>query len=166
MATKRKPKTKKIVSAKSKIKIPQVKLNANAKKLFVQIEKDVAKRIIANAKIDSKRNYSTDSAKYLWQKIAVALTQKTISAELKKATKSNAFNRREWCKKNNAVMVDASLVVETKEKKDARVDNAIRIRISRLSIENKIGYVRVLSNREYLDEINPKLNNMVFIYKK
>ena len=35
MVTKRKPKTKKIVSAKSKIKIPQVKLVASAKKILV-----------------------------------------------------------------------------------------------------------------------------------
>ena len=82
------------------------------------------------------------------------------------ATKTNAKNRRDWCAKNNAVMVDASLVVETKDKKDARVDNAIRIRISRLSIQNKLGYVRAISNRDYLDNKNPKLNNMVYIYKK
>ena len=54
MATNRKPKTKKIVSAKSKIKIPQVKLVASAKKIFSLIESDISKRIVANAKIDSK----------------------------------------------------------------------------------------------------------------
>ena len=42
MVTKRKPKTKKIVSAKSKIKIPQIKLVASAKKIFSLIEKDVS----------------------------------------------------------------------------------------------------------------------------
>ncbi len=94
------------------------------------------------------------------------MTKKAIPAELKIATKTNAKNRRDWCTKNNAVMVDASLVVETKDKKDARVDNAIRIRISRLSIQNKLGYVRAISNRDYLNNKNPKLNNMVYIYKK
>jgi len=34
MATKRKPKTKKIINAKSKIKIPSVKLAVSAKKIF------------------------------------------------------------------------------------------------------------------------------------
>ena len=94
------------------------------------------------------------------------MTKKAIPSELKIATKTNAKNRRDWCAKNNAVMVDASLVVETKDKKDARVDNAIRIRISRLSIQNKLGYVRAISNRDYLDNKNPKLKNMVYIYKK
>jgi len=166
MATNRKPKTKKIVSAKSKIQLPKIKLDASAKKVFADIQKDVAKRILANAKIESKRNYATENAHYFWNCISLAMTKKAIPAELKIATKTNAKNRRDWCAKNNAVMVDASLVVETKDKKDARVDNAIRIRISRLSIQNKLGYVRAISNRDYLDNKNPKLNNMVYIYKK
>ena len=157
---------KKLVKAKSKIKIPKIKLNANAKKVFANIQKDVAKRIVANAKIDSKRNYATENAKYFWNCISLAMTKKAIPSELKIATKTNAKSRRDWCAKNNAVMVDASLVVETDDKKDARVDNAIRIRISRLSIQNKLGYVRAISNRDYLDNKNPKLNNMVYIYKK
>ena len=40
MITKRKPKTKKIVSAKSKIKLPKIKLDANAKKVFADIQKE------------------------------------------------------------------------------------------------------------------------------
>lgn len=166
MVTKRKPKTKKIVSAKSKIKLPKIKLNASAKKVFADIQKDVSKRIVANARIDSKRNYSTDNAKYFWSCISVAMTKKAIPSELKMATKQNASDRREWCKKNNAIMVDASLVVETDDKKTDRVDNAIRIRISRLTIQNKIGYVRAISNREYKDGTSPELENMVYLYKK
>jgi hypothetical protein len=166
MATNRKPKTKKIVSAKSKIQLPKIKLNANAKKVFADIQKDVSKRILANAQIDSKRNYASKKAQYFWNCISLAMTKKAIPAELKIPTKTNAKNRRDWCAKNNAVMVDASLVVETKDKKDARVDNAIRIRISRLSIQNKIGYVRAISNYDYLNNTNPKLKNMVYIYKK
>ena len=93
MVTKRKPKTKKIVSAKSEIKLPKIKLDASAKKVFADIQKDVAKRIVANAKIDSKRNYASKKAEYFWNCISLAMIKKAIPAELKIATKTNAKNR-------------------------------------------------------------------------
>lgn len=156
----------KIKKAKIKIKLPSVKLNASAKIIFTAIKKDVAVRIIKNAKIESKRNYATPNAIYFWQNMAIALTQKSIASELKIATKNNAFARREWCKKNNAVMVNRSLVIETKDIKMDRPDNAIRIRLSRLTHGTKLGYVRVISNKDYLNNPNDKNAEMVFIYKK
>jgi hypothetical protein len=176
MATKRKPKTKKIINAKSKIKIPQVKLVADAQKIFSLIQKDVMKRIFANAKIESKRNYKTKNAIHLWQKMSVALISKTIEKDLKVSTKSNAKNRREWCKKNNAVIVDMSLVTETdlgdinkrnkKGKKTYRPENALRIRLDKISQGKNLGYVRVISDYDFQNDINLDKSHLVFIYKK
>ena len=176
MATKRKPKTKKIINAKSKIKIPQVKLVADAQKIFSLIQKDVMKRIFANAKIESKRNYKTKNAVHLWQKMSVALISKTIEKDLKVSTKSNAKNRREWCKKNNAVIVDMSLVTETdlgdinkrnkKGKKTYRPENALRIRLDKISQGKNLGYVRVISDYDFQNDINLDKSHLVFIYKK
>lgn len=176
MATKRKPKTKKIINAKSKINIPSVKLVVSAKKIFSLIENDVMKRILANAKIESKRNYRTKNAIYLWQKMSVALISKTIEKDLKVSTKSNAKNRREWCKKNNAVIVDMSLVTETdlgdinkrnkKGKKTYRPENNLRIRLEKISQGKNLGYVRVISDYDFQNDINLDKAHLVFIYKK
>lgn len=176
MVTKRKPKTKKIVSAKSKIKIPQIKLVASAKKIFSLIEKDVSKRIVANAKIESKRNYRTENAIHLWQKMSVALISKTIDKDLRVSTKGNAKNRREWCEKNNAVIIDMSLVVETdlgdinerdeNGKKNYRPENALRIRLEKISQGKNLGYVRVISDKDFQNDINLDKAHLVYIYKK
>lgn len=168
MATKQKPKTKKpkIKKVKIKIDLPKIKLNANAKIVFAEIQNDVQKRIVKNAKIESKRNYSSPNAIYFWAKMALALTQKPIAKELRVSTKGNALARRDWCAKNNAVMVDRSLVIETKEIKKDRPDNAIRIRLSRLTHGKNLGYVRVISNKEYVKNPNHELAEMVYIYKK
>ena len=176
MPTKRKPKTKKIVSAKSKIKIPQVKLVASAKKIFSLIESDISKRIVANAKIDSKRNYRTANAIHLWQKMSVALISKTIDKDLRVSTKSNASARREWCKKNNAVIIDMSLVVETdlgdinerdeNGKKNYRPENALRIRLEKITQGKNLGYVRVISDYDFQNDINLDKAHLVYIYKK
>ena len=88
---------KKLVKAKIKIKIPKIKLVASAKKIFVTIQKDITSRIVTNSKIDSKRNYQSDNAIYFWQKMSVALISKIIDKHLRKATKSNAKARREFC---------------------------------------------------------------------
>ena len=176
MVTKRKPKTKKIVSAKSKIKIPQVKLVASAKKIFSLIESDISKRIIANAKIESKRNYRTANAIHLWQKMSVALISKTIEKDLRVSTKGNAKNRREWCEKNNAVVVDMSMVTETelgninkrnkKGKKTYRPENNLRIRLEKISQGKNLGYVRFISDYDFQNDINLDKAHLVYIYKK
>ena len=176
MATKRKPKTKKIINAKSEIKIPSVKLVVSEKKIFSLIENDVMKRIIANAKIDSKRNYRTKNAIYLWQKMAVALISKTIDKDLRVPTQINAKARREWCKKNNAVIIDMSLVIETDlgdinkrdddGKKNYRPENALRIRLGKISHGKNLGYVRVISDYDFQNDINLDKSHLVFIYKK
>lgn len=176
MATKRKPKKSKIVMANSQIKIPQVKLVANAKKIFLLIESDISKRIVANAKIESKRNYRTINAIHLWQKMSVALISKTIEKDLKVSTKSNAKNRRDWCKKNNAVIIDMSLVIETdlgdinerdeNGKKNYRPENALRIRLDKISQGKNLGYVRVISDYDFQNDIDLDKAHLVFIYKK
>ena len=176
MVTKRKPKTKKIVIAKSEIKIPQVKLVASAKKIFSLIESDISKRIIANAKIESKRNYRTANAIHLWQKMSVALISKTIEKDLRVSTKGNAKNRREWCEKNNAVIVDMSIVTETelgdinkrnkKGKKTYRPENNLRIRLEKISQGKNLGYVRVISDKDFQNDINLDKAHLVYIYKK
>ena len=106
MVTKRKPKVKKNV-------IEKVKLSSKAIKVFSLVENDVTKRILKNSQIESKRNYQSENAKYLWRKMSVALISKVIEKDLRVSTKGNAKNRREWCEKNNAVIIDMSLVVET-----------------------------------------------------
>ena len=176
MATKRKPKKSKIVMAKSQIKIPQVKLVADAQKIFSLIQKDVMKRIFANAKIESKRNYKTKNAIHLWQKMSVALISKTIDKDLRVSTKGNAKNRRDWCKKNNAVIIDMSLVIETdlgdinkrnkKGKKTYRPENALRIRLDKISQGKNLGYVRVISDYDFQNDIDLDKAHLVFIYKK
>lgn len=176
MATKRQPKAKKIVSAKSKIKIPQVKLVASAKKIFSLIENDISRRIVANAKIESKRNYRTANATHLWQKMSVALISKTIDKNLRVLTKGNARARREWCEKNNAVIIDMSMVTQTElgninkrnknGKKTYRPENALRIRLDKISQGKNLGYVRVISDYDFQNNINLNKAHLVYIYKK
>lgn len=176
MATKRQPKAKKIVSAKSKIKIPQVKLVASAKKIFSLIENDISRRIVANAKIESKRNYRTANATHLWQKMSVALISKTIDKNLRVSTKGNARARREWCEKNNAVIIDMSMVTQTElgninkrnknGKKTYRPENNLRIRLEKITQGKNLGYVRVISDYDFQNNINLDKAHLVYIYKK
>ena len=175
MTTKQKPKTK-TINAKSKIKITKVKLNGKMQIVFNAIQKDVMKRIVANSKIESKRNYRTPNAIHLWQKMSVALISKTIDKDLRVSTKSNASARREWCKKNNAVIIDMSLVVETdlgdinerdeNGRKNYRPENALRIRLDKITQGKNLGYVRVISDYEFQNDINLDKAHLVYIYKK
>jgi len=179
MTTKRKPKTKKSKMPNAKIKINnvlQVKLNGKMQIVFNAIQNDVMKRIVANSKIESKRNYRTDNAIHLWKKMSVALISKTIDKDLRVSTKGNAKNRREWCKKNNAVIIDMSLVIETdlgdinkrdkNGKKKYRPENALRIRLEKITQGSKLGYVRVISDYEFQNDINLDKAHLVYIYKK
>lgn len=168
-------KRKKIVIAKTKIKIPKIKLIGAAKIIFASIQKDNAKRIATNAKLDSKRNYKSENAIYFWQSMAIALNAKTITKELRVMTKTNSQDRRAWCEKNNAVVVDMSKVTETElgdinerdenGRKNYRPENALRIRLSKISHGKKLGYVRAISDYEFQNDIGLKKAHLVFIYK-
>ncbi len=176
MATKRKPKTKKIIEAKIKIKTDTVKLKGDAIKIFSLIQNDIMKRIVANSKIESKPNYRSENAIYLWKKMSVALVSKIIDKDLRVSTKGNAKNRREWCEKNNAVIVDMSMVTETalgninkrnkKGKKTYRPENALRIRLEKITQGKNLGYVRVISDYDFQNNINLDKAHLVYIYKK
>lgn len=167
---------KKLVKAKVKIKIPKIKLTATANKFFTLIKKDVSSRIVTNSKLDSKRNYQSENAIYFWQKMSVALISKIIDKDLRKATKSNAKARREFCEKNKCVIVDMSLVTETdlgdinkrnkNGKKTYRPENNLRIRLSKITQGKNLGYVRVISDYEFQNDINLDLAHLVYIYKK
>ncbi len=169
MATKRKLKTKKNAIEKNK-------LSAKATKVFSLVENDVMKRIVKNSKIESKRNYRTENAKYLWRKMSVALISKTIDKDLRISTKSNAKNRRDWCEKNNAVIVDMSMVTETElgninkrnknGKKTYRPENNLRIRLEKITQGKNLGYVRVISDYDFQNDINLDKAHLVYIYKK
>ena len=169
MVTKRKPKVKKNV-------IEKVKLSSKAIKVFSLVENDVTKRILKNSQIESKRNYQSENAKYLWRKMSVALISKVIEKDLRVSTKGNAKNRREWCEKNNAVIIDMSLVVETdlgdinerdeNGKKNYRPENALRIRLEKISQGKNLGYVRVISDKDFQNDINLDKAHLVYIYKK
>lgn len=169
MATKRKPKTKKNV-------IEKIKLSAQATKVFSLVQNDVMKRIIKNSKIESKRNYKTENAKYLWRKMSVALISKVIDKDLRISTKGNAKSRREWCEKNNAVIVDMSMVTETElgdinkrnknGKKTYRPENNLRIRLEKITQGKNLGYVRVISDYDFQNDINLDQAHLVYIYKK
>jgi len=169
MVTKRKPKVKKNV-------IEKVKLSSKAIKVFSLVENDVTKRILKNSQIESKRNYQSENAKYLWRKMSVALISKVIEKDLRISTKGNAKNRREWCEKNNAVVVDMSMVTETelgninkrnkKGKKTYRPENNLRIRLEKISQGKNLGYVRFISDYDFQNDINLDKAHLVYIYKK
>jgi len=169
MVTKRKPKTKKNA-------IEKVKLSSKAIKVFSLVENDVMKRILKNSKIESKRNYRSENAKYFWRKMSLALISKIIDKELRVSTKGNAKARREWCEKNNAVIVDMSMVTQTelgninkknkKGKKTYRPENNLRIRLEKITQGKNLGYVRVISDYDFQNDINLDLAHLVYIYKK
>ena len=168
-------KRKKMVKAKAKIKIPKIKLFGVATKVFADIQNDNAKRIAINAKLDSKRNYRTDNAVYFWRSMAMAFNAKAITKELRVMTKSNTKERRAWCEKNRAVIVDMSKVTETElgdinerdenGRKNYRPENALRIRLSKISQGKKLGYVRVISDYEFQHDIKLSKAHLVYLYK-
>ena len=82
----------------------------------------------------------------------------------------------EWCKKNNAVIIDMSLVIETdlgdinerdeNGKKNYRPENALRIRLKKITQGKNLGYVRVISDYDFQNDINLDQAHLVYIYKK
>ena len=76
----------------------------------------------------------------------------------------------------NFVIVDMSLVTETDlgninkrdkhGKKNYRPENALRIRLGKITQGKNLGYVRVISDYEFQNDINLDLAHLVYIYKK
>jgi len=135
-------------------------------KIFTEIKMQNQKNILINARRDSKRNYSSNRAEYFFNCVAQAVVRNPIPKSLAIATKSNAKARREWCEKNNAVIVDRSKVIEKKLISKDRPENLIRIRLTTIKHGEKIGYVRVMSNDDYQKNPKSKKSELVFIYRK
>lgn len=153
-------------SATKKKTVAKIRKVSAIKKVFTEIKLQNQKNIVINARRDSKRNYSSNRAEYFFTCVAMALIAKPITKELSVATKSNAKARREWCEKNNAVIVDRSKVIEKKLISKDRPENLIRIRLTTIKHGEKIGYVRVMSNGDYQKNPKSKKSELVFIYRK
>jgi len=134
-------------------------------KIFTEIKMQNQKNILINARRDSKRNYSSNRAEYFFNCVAQAVVRNPIPKSLAIATKSNAKARREWCEKNNAVIVDRSKVIEKKNISKDRPENLIRMRLTTVKYGEIIGYVRVISAVEYRKNPKSKKSELVFLYR-